>query len=149
MVGDLAHYRNVMSLAKLLALYKVHISLVSSKNCAITQNLRTYLKAGKCTISEIEDLSSVIKEADVLFVTRVKKEYMSQSLYESIKHKYVVNMKIVSQMKKKSMVMHVLPRVDELTTDVDSDPRAVYFTSQLENGLYGKMAVLEAILKKD
>lgn len=148
MVGDLLHYRNVTSLAKLLAMYKVRITFVSAKVCVISDSLRTYLKRGSCTINETENLSKPLTSADTLYVTRVKKEYMSKKLYAKLRKKYVVDGSLVATMKKNSIIMHPLPRVDELSESVDSDHRAIYLTTQLENALYGKMAILEAILKK-
>lgn len=148
MVGDLGHYRNVTSLAKLLALYNTKITFVSAKICGITADLRKALVAKKCSFVETDDLNSVVADADVLYVTRVKKEYMKPAMYKKIRHDYIVDPQLVARMKEHSVIMHPLPRVDEITPGVDNDHRAIYFTTQLENSLYGKMALLELILKK-
>lgn len=147
--GELGHYRPVNSLAKLLALYpKVKMSFVSPKEGKLGNTTRIFLKEKNADFSELENIDSVIKTADVLYVTRVKKEFMTEELYNKIKGKYVVNKKLVTKMKKKSIIMHALPRVDELSTDIDNDKRSVYLKSQVKNGMYVRMALLALVLGK-
>lgn len=147
--GEMAHYRPVNSLAKLLTLFSnIKISFVSPPEVKLQDKVRKYLIDKKISFQEIQDINRVIDEADVLYVTRVKKEYMSDELYKKIQGKYVVDMKIVARMKKKSMVMHPLPRVGEIKEEVDSDPRAAYLTKQMQNGMYIRMALLDLILRK-
>ena len=97
----------------------------------------------------MNNINDVISQADVLYVTRIKKEFMSDALYKKLKGKYVVDAKLVKHMKKKSIIMHALPRVDELSTDVDENPRAVYLRNQVRNGLYVRMALLSLVLGKE
>lgn len=147
MVGDLAHYRGVNSLAKLLANYKkVKISFVSHNILKINDNLKNALLQKKVEFYEYEKLDDVISQADVLNVTRVKKEYMTDELYEKVKSAYIVNSATLAKMKKNSIIIHNLPRINEITPDVDLDPRAVYFHYQVRNGLYMRMALLDLIL---
>lgn len=148
MIGDLGHYRPTNSLSKLLALYpNVTLSLATPSQVPIQDGVRKYLQQKNVTFAEYTDFKDLIPTADVLYVTRVKKEYMSEELYKKVKGSYIVDKSVVDKMKKKSLVMHCLPRIDEIHTDVDSDPRSIYLTHQVANGLYVRMAILEAILK--
>lgn len=147
--GELAHYRNVNSLAKLLSLYpKIKMSFVSAKDVGLNPQVKTFLKNKNISINETENLDEVIKDADVLYVTRVKKEFMSEVLYNKIQGKYIVDKNTLKQMKEKSIIMHPLPRVGEISTEIDSDSRAVYLKSQIKNGLYVRMALLALVLGK-
>lgn len=148
-LGDIAHYRPVNSLAKLLTLYPtVILSFVSPEEVALQNNVRQYLKKKGIKFREYRDLDKVLPYADVLYVTRVKREYMTEELYYKIQGKYIIDKNLVKRMKKKSIVMHPLPRVGEITADVDSDFRAVYLGEQLKSGLYVRMALLDLILRK-
>lgn len=149
MVGDLAHYRGVNSLAKLMTLYpKTKLYFVSPPVLKITNSLRTYLKKRKATFFELEDLNKVIKLVDVLNVTRLKKEYISEHLYKQLQNSYVIDIKTINRMKKKSIIIHNLPRIWEIVREVDRDERAVYLSRQVRNGLFIRMALLRLILKK-
>ena len=145
--GELGHYRPVNSLAKLLALYsKNKITFVSPPQGRVKNEIKENLKRHGIRFSEAESLDGVIEEADVLYVTRVKKEFMSEDLYKKLKGKYVVDNKVTSRMKKKSIILHALPRIDEIHTEVDYDNRAVYLRSQIRNGMYIRMALLALVL---
>ncbi len=148
-VGAVGYYRPVSSLARLLSLYpSVHITFVAPPEIGIQDNLRQFLHKRNIKFSETESLTEVLSNADVLYVTRVKKEYMEQQMYDRFKDRYIITTDIVEKLKKNALVMHALPIVNEIEIAVHSDPRQVYFTKQLKNGLYTKMALLEAILKK-
>lgn len=148
-IGDLAHYRPVNSLAKLMSRYQeVTFTFATPKEVTIQDSLREYLNTQKINYNEINDFKDALSVVDVLYITRVKKEYMSDELYRRIKGSYIVNKDIADKMKKKSLIMHCLPRVDEISIDLDNDPRSVYFSSQLSNGLSMRMAILEATLRK-
>lgn len=148
-LGELAHYRPVNSLAKLLSLYpKISISFVSPENAGLNPEVKTFLMNKNITIKETENLDDVIKDADILYITRVKKEFMSEELYKKIQGKYIVDKNTINKMKEKSILMHCLPRVGEISTEIDSDPRAVYMKSQIKNGMYVRMALLTLILGK-
>jgi aspartate carbamoyltransferase len=146
-VGELAHYRPVNSLAKLLALYpKVKISFVAFPEFALQPEVREYLVSKNVNFSEHIDLDEVLGDADVLYVTRPKKEFLSEELYKKALGKYVITAKTLSKMKKTSIIMHPLPRIDEIAVEVDSDPRAVYLTKQMKNGVYVRMALLDLVI---
>jgi aspartate carbamoyltransferase catalytic subunit len=84
----------------------------------------------------------------VLYVTRVQKErFADEAIYESVKGAYVIDPKVMKAAKQKMIVMHPLPRVGEISMEVDDDPRAAYFR-QMEYGLYVRMAVLAMVLGK-
>lgn len=147
--GELAHYRPVNSLAKTLALYSnIKMSFISPPEVKLNHETKKYLEDKNISLTESADINTVINDADVLYVTRVKKEFMTETLYKKIKGKYVVDKKLLSKMKKKSIVMHALPRIDEINTDIDDDPRAVYLRSQVRNGMYVRMALLSLVLGK-
>lgn len=147
--GELAHYRIINSFSKLLTMYpKTKISYISPKSVALNPRTREQLKKAGVNFQEMEDINKVIDDIDVLYVTRVKKEFLPEALYKEVAGKYVVNKKMLSKMKRKSIVMHALPRIDEISTDVDSDPRAVYLRSQVRNGMYVRMALLALVLGK-
>lgn len=147
--GELAHYRPVNSLSILLSLYSgIRISFVSPPQVRLNADIHKYLKKKKVPFKEFSDVNDVIADADVLYVTRVKKEFLPEKLYKKIQGQYVVNKKLVNKMKKESIIMHALPRVGEILPEVDEDPRAVYLRSQIRNGMYVRMALLALVLGK-
>jgi aspartate carbamoyltransferase catalytic subunit len=97
---------------------------------------------------EHNSLDSVIQETDVLYITRMQKERFTDEVeYDRLKNTYVVTPKMLTRAKEHMIVMHPLPRVGEISPDVDSDPRAVYFR-QMEYGLHIRMALLAMVLGK-
>lgn len=147
MIGDLGHYRPVNSLAKVLVhFHNVELCFVSPPQVKIQDSLRKFLTDHQTNFSEHEALDEVIAEADVLYVTRVKKEYMTEELYNQIQGKYVIDKKTLHQMKKTSIIMHPFPRLGEISVDVDNDTRAVYIREQMKNGMYTRMSLLASIL---
>ena len=128
MLGDLKHGRTVHSLAKLLAHYKVKINYVSPESLAMPQNLIETLKEKGLDQFSCSQLTSVLPETDVLYVTRVQKERFSNIAdYNAVANSFVVNAELMKIAKEKMIVMHPLPRVNEISTDFDEDPRAAYF----------------------
>ena len=100
-------------------------------------------------MEETTDLATVLPSADVLYVTRVQRErFESAAEYEAVRGSYVVNRTSLDVAKADMLVMHPLPRVDEIAVDVDDDPRATYF-DQMENGMYVRMAILALVLGAD
>ena len=150
MVGDLLYGRTTKSLAKLLATVgkKVKITLVSPKELMSPREFVAKIK-GKVELVETDKLTQVLPTADVVYMTRVQKEWFEKSgkldEYERLKDKFVLTRHMVSQMKKKAIVMHPLPRVGEILYEVDEDKRAKYF-EQMRSGLYVRMAILKSIL---
>ncbi|MEK7162850.1 MAG: aspartate carbamoyltransferase [Patescibacteria group bacterium] len=148
LVGDLKNGRTIRSLAYLLGKYKnVKIYFVSPKDLRVGEDIKKYLNRHNTYYKEIEDLKSIIKEIDVLYQTRIQKErFKTEKEYKKFKGCYKIDLILVKQMKPKSIIMHPLPRVDEILPEVDNSPKAVYF-KQTHYGLFIRMALLKMILK--
>ena len=148
MLGDLKYGRTVPSLAKLLALYDVKLNFVAPDLLkAPTALVDSLIESGVGPCKHV-DLDSIISETDVLYVTRVQKErFVDQSVYEKVNRSYAVNVDTMDIAKERMIVMHPLPRVDEISRAVDKDPRAAYFR-QMEYGMYVRMALLALVFGK-
>lgn len=148
LVGDLLNGRTIHSLSKLLSLFpRITLHFVSPDLLRLPQSLKTYLTGRGVRLDEQEELEGILSDTDVLYLTRVQKErFTDLDIYEKLKARYIVTPKTLTKMKKKSILMHPFPRVGEITMDVDSDPRAVYITEQMRNGMYVRMALLSLIL---
>lgn len=150
MVGDMLYGRTIKSLAKLLAVCspKSTITMVSPTELKAPPELVATLKK-KIRVEEETDLTKVLAKADVVYMTRVQKEWFEKegkiAEYERLKQRYVLDTSLVKTMKSKAIIMHPLPRVGEIDMAVDSDPRAKYF-EQMRFGLYVRMALLKLIL---
>lgn len=148
MLGDLKYGRTVHSLARLLSLYKVRINYVSPEILRMPQEIIKELELQNIPQKEFSTLNEPLPETDVLYVTRVQKErFDNLSEYESVSHAYVITPDILKSAKERMIVMHPLPRVGEISIEVDDDPRAAYFR-QMEYGLYVRMALLAMVLGK-
>ncbi|PYB68830.1 aspartate carbamoyltransferase [Thermoplasma sp. Kam2015] len=145
MVGDLRYGRTIHSLIIALSKYDVRINLVSPQILKLPDYV--YTKIGdRSRIKEYDDLSSVIEDTDVLYVTRIQKErFTDQNEYQSVIGSYSVDKELVSKMKQKSIIMHPLPRVDEIRPEVDELPQAKYF-KQAYYGVPVRMALIYRIL---
>ncbi len=148
MVGDLRYGRTVHSLTRLLMKYDVSLRFVSPEILRLPMTLMNDVIDAGINVRETHDVADVIKNADVLYVTRVQKERFSDlAQYEDVKNHYEITPEIMEQAKDKMVVMHPLPRVGEIHYAVDNDPRAAYFR-QVQNGMYIRMALLAAVLGK-
>ncbi|CAG0922534.1 unnamed protein product [Notodromas monacha] len=148
MVGDLKHGRTVHSLAKLLTLYNVQLRYVSPAGLSMPQSVIDFVKSCQVSQSVYGSLEEALPGTDVLYVTRIQKERFESELeYKKCCGKFVVTPQLMTKAKQKMIVMHPLPRLDEILTDFDTDPRAAYFR-QAENGVYIRMAVLSLTLGK-
>lgn len=148
LVGDLANGRTVRSLAYLLAKYKnVKIYFVSPEVVKMKDDIKEYLTAKEVEWEETADLMEVASKCDVVYQTRIQRERFGErlDLYEEARGKYIVDKDVVGVMQKHAVIMHPLPRLDEITVDVDADPRAAYFR-QAKNGLFIRMALLKLLL---
>lgn len=151
LLGDLKHGRTVHSLAKLLAqsgmASKLILRYCSPEGLDMPQSVKDFVVGHPSVHQEVvTSLPDAVNNADVLYVTRVQRErFASDEAYEKVKGSYVVNNEIMSQAKSSMIVLHPLPRVDEIHTEVDSDPRAAYFR-QMENGMFVRMALLALVL---
>ncbi len=146
MVGDLKYGRTVHSLSALLALYpNVTFTFIAPKELPMPEKVTKILKEKGLSYTETTDIKEGLT-ADVLYVTRVQKErFTDEAEYERLKLAYIVTADLLKG--HDVTVMHPLPRVGEITTDVDSLPNAAYFR-QARNGVPVRMALLALLLNK-
>jgi aspartate carbamoyltransferase catalytic subunit len=150
-VGDLANGRTVRSLCYLLAKYRnIHIHMVAPEVVRMGEDIKSYLLRHDVWFREETDLRAIVPEVDVIYQTRIQKERFGDRTddYNAARGVYVVDKEMLMLMRANAIVMHPLPRVNEITVDVDSDPRAAYFR-QAQNGLSIRMALLAACLGRD
>jgi aspartate carbamoyltransferase catalytic subunit len=150
-VGDLANGRTVRSLCYLLAKYRnVRVYMVAPEVVRMREDIKDYLSRHDVRWTEESDLREVVGEVDVLYQTRIQKERFGDRSedYLSARGVYVVDRELLKTLRKNAIVMHPLPRVDEITVDVDGDPRAAYFR-QAQNGVFIRMALLAGCLGRD
>ena len=143
--GDLLRGRTVDSLVYLLSKYKNTFYFVSPDNSKIKDDLKRFLVENNIDFFEKSSLEEVIDVVDVLYMTRIQKErFETEEEYLKAKSKIILNKELVNSMKKNAIIMHPLPRVDEIPRDIDNNIRAKYF-KQAENGLWVRMALLKII----
>jgi aspartate carbamoyltransferase catalytic subunit len=147
MVGDLANGRTVRSLAYLLSKFKdIKLWFVAPPQVAMRDDLKAHLDEHHVPWVETQDLESVLPEVDVVYMTRIQKERFSDPEdYNAVKGVYRIDKSSLAVMRKYAILLHPLPRVDEIATEVDDDPRAAYFR-QARNGLHIRMALLDRLL---
>ena len=144
-VGDLKFGRTVHSLAYLMALYRNKMIFVSPPSLRMPADITADLRARGATIEETEDMEEALAASDIVYVTRIQKERFDDlSEYEKVRGSYVIDRAAVERAKPGITVMHPLPRVDEIASDVDDYEGAAYFR-QAHNGLYVRMALLALI----
>lgn len=143
MVGDMLNGRTIHSLSYLLLLYKkIRLIYVSPKGLAVPKTLRNLLTGKKAYFEETEDFKKGLTEADVVYMTRIQKErFSNQNEYKKYLGKYILDKAMLKFLKRNAIIMHPLPRVNEITRDVDRDKRAIYF-EQAQNGVFVRMALL-------
>lgn len=143
-VGDLKHGRTIRSLSYLLGNFNnITIDFVSPEGLRVGDDIKLYLTEHGVTFHETEDLDALKEKIDVLYQTRIQKErFKSDQEYRKFKGCYQIDRKFADQMKERSIIMHPLPRVDEILPEVDASPRAVYFR-QAHYGLLIRMALLK------
>lgn len=145
LLGDLRYGRTVHSLAAALSLYDVKLYLVSPAILRMRPEVVEYAKR-RIEVVEIEDLDEALPEADVLYVTRIQKErFADPSEYQKVQGSFRIDGSTTKAIKKSAIIMHPLPRVDEISPEVDSTPHARYF-KQVYYGLLTRMALLGLVL---
>jgi len=147
MVGDLANGRTVRSLTYLLSKFKdIRVWFVAPPQVAMRPDLKAHLDEHRVPWVETEDLDAVLPEVDVVYMTRIQKErFADPEAYNAVKGVYRIDRRAMALMRKDAILMHPLPRVDEIAPEVDDDPRAAYFR-QARNGLHIRMALLDRLL---
>jgi aspartate carbamoyltransferase catalytic subunit len=148
--GDLMFGRTVHSLAKALARYpKIKMIFISPQELVLPEYIKNILKKQNIEFEERENLEKSMPELDVLYMTRVQKErFFNEDDYIRLKDIYVLNTEKMAAGKENLIVLHPLPRVNEISVDIDSDPRAAYF-KQAKYGMFVRMALLASILGVD
>ena len=141
--GDLKNGRTVHSLIKAMEKFKdVRFFLISPRELAVPEYMRSFMREHNIWFTEVTGLEAVIPQLDMLYMTRVQRERFADPLeYERNKGIYVLTRRKLERAKPDMLVMHPLPRVDEITVDVDDDPRAAYF-QQARYGMFARMALL-------
>ncbi|GAB2668799.1 aspartate carbamoyltransferase [Vibrio panuliri] len=147
-VGDLKYGRTVHSLTQALAKFNnVRFFFVAPEALAMPDYICEELDEASIEYSLHTDMESVIPELDILYMTRVQKERFDESEYAHIKSAYILTASMLEEARSNLKVLHPLPRVDEITTDVDKTPHAYYF-QQAENGVYARQALLALVLNQ-
>jgi aspartate carbamoyltransferase len=150
-VGDLKNSRTIHSLIHILCLFpKITFNFINPRGLEMPVEIINKLNWHNIIFIEEVKLEEALKTTDVLYVTRIQKErFETEQEYNTImlENKYIINNKILQHAKEKMIIMHPLPRVNEIHVDVDRDPRAVYF-EQVKNGVYMRMAILDSILNQ-
>jgi aspartate carbamoyltransferase catalytic subunit len=146
LVGDLRYGRTVHSLSYALSNYKVRLFLISPESLRMRREVLETVK-GKMKVVEKTALEEVISELDVLYVTRIQKErFPDPAEYAKVKGVYKIDLNLLKDAKKDLIILHPLPRVDEIAPEVDTTPHARYF-QQVWNGIVTRMALLALILE--
>jgi len=147
-VGDLKYGRTIYSLLFALGNYDVNIHLISPESLKIRSDSIYDIKK-RISFTETTNLEEYIDDLDVVYVTRIQKErFPDEEEYLKVKGSYVIGLDMIKKMKENAIVMHPLPRIDEISPDVDNTKQAKYF-KQAEYGKYTRAAMLGLILNEN
>lgn len=146
--GDLKFGRTVHSLINALVRYEdIHFVFISPEELRIPEYVLEMLKEKNISYEEVTRLEDVMAKLDILYMTRVQKErFFNEEDYVRLKDFYVLNKEKMALAKEDMIVLHPLPRVNEISVEIDEDPRAVYFR-QVQYGVYVRMALLLTLLE--
>ncbi len=145
-VGDLKYGRTVHSLVQALCNYQTTFHLVSPTELKLPSSVKLNIKGNNLTYHQYTDLQEVIPMVDILYMTRIQKERFSDPMeYEKVKNAYILNNQMLEGSRENLRILHPLPRVNEINTDVDDNTKAYYFTQAL-NGVFVRQALLASIL---
>jgi len=146
-VGDLLYGRTLHSLVPLLAMYRGNtFYFISPKELKLSEEYKKNLKDKNITFKEIDSIKNVLPIVDILYMTRVQKErFKNIEDYKKVKDLFLLKVEDIKYLKKNAIIMHPLPRVNEIDPKIDKDSRAAYFR-QAKNGLYVRMALLLYVL---
>jgi len=146
LVGDLKYGRTVHSLAYALAPFKPEFHFVSPKSLAMPSHILSDLRKMDIPFKETTKLDKIVNTTDIMYVTRIQRErFPDREEYEKVKNAYIITADLLNNAKDNMKVLHPLPRVNEITTDVDTTKYAYYF-DQAENGVYMRQAILATLL---
>ncbi|MEA5111220.1 Aspartate carbamoyltransferase [bioreactor metagenome] len=145
-VGDLKYGRTVHSNVMALCNFNTTFHLVSPLELKLPSYVKMHIKGNNLNYHQYTDLSEVMPVADIIYMTRIQKERFSDPIeYEKVKNAYILTASMLSGCKENMRVLHPLPRVNEITEDVDVTKQAYYFQQAL-NGVYVRQALLASIL---
>lgn len=145
-VGDLKYGRTVHSLVQALTNYNTTFHLISPEALKLPSSVKQFIKDKNLEYFQYTELEPVIPNVDILYMTRIQQERFADPLeFERVKSAYILKENMLSESKKNLRVMHPLPRVNEITEDVDDNPKAYYFR-QAKNGVFVRQAILSLIL---
>ncbi|XP_054153898.1 CAD protein-like [Oppia nitens] len=149
LVGDLLNGRTVHSLARMLSnYYGITMQFVSPPQLKMPDEIKQFLAQKGIRFLETQSLHEALPDTDVLYMTRIQKErFQSEQDYKNCCNHFIITPQLMTKAKSNMIVMHPLPRVNEIAPEFDSDKRAVYFT-QAENGMFVRMALLAMVLGK-
>ncbi len=146
LVGDLKYGRTVHSLVQALSLFNATFHLVSPESLKLPSGVKKWIKDAGLEYFQYTELSDVIPFADIIYMTRIQGERFPDPMeYEKVKNSYILNNSMLEKSKETTRVLHPLPRINEISEDVDDSPKAYYF-QQAKNGVYVRQALIAAIL---
>lgn len=146
MVGDLKYGRTVHSLMMAMSRWNTTFNFISPEELKMPEEFKLYLENLRLKYYEHLDFTDIISRADIIYMTRVQKERFSDPIeYEKVKNVYVLKNAMLANTKPNMRILHPLPRVNEIHTDVDTNPKAYYFEQAL-NGVYTRQAILCSLL---
>ncbi len=148
--GDLLNGRTVHSLIKTLAKYEGNsFVLISTKELGVPLYIIDILEKNGCPYEISHNLAEAITDLDVLYMTRIQRErFLSEAEYEAQKYVFVLDREKLNRAREDMIILHPLPRVNEITVDIDDDPRALYF-KQAQYGMFGRMALILLLLQDE
>lgn len=146
LVGDLKYGRTVHSLVQAMSLFNATFHLVSPESLKLPSAVKKWIKDAGLEYHQYTELGDVIPFSDIIYMTRIQAERFPDPLeYEKVKNSYVLENSMLENSKKNVRILHPLPRVNEISEDVDENPKAYYF-QQAKNGVYVRQALIAAIL---
>jgi len=148
LVGDLKNGRTVHALVEILSLFDSKLYFVSPDVLRMPEQITSQLKQKGIEVNETQDMRLAARNTDLIYMTRIQKErFADLSEYEKVKGSLIINSDFVKELNKKIVILHPLPRVDEISPEVDDYQGAAYFR-QVRNGVYVRMALLAMVLGK-
>jgi aspartate carbamoyltransferase catalytic subunit len=147
MVGDLKYGRTVHSLLMAMSQFKNPIfNFIAPPELAMPDEYKLFLSQKGIRYFEHLEFNDIISQADIIYMTRVQKErFIDPVEYEKVKNVYILKNEMLENTKPNMKILHPLPRINEIHTNVDSNPKAYYFT-QARNGVYTRMAIISHLL---
>ncbi len=146
MVGDLKYGRTVHSLLQAMSHFNPVFNFIAPDELRMPDEYKLWLDSKGIPFYEHKEFTDIVSKADILYMTRVQQERFADHMeYEKVKNTYILRNSMLDNTKDNLRILHPLPRVNEINTDVDDNPKAYYF-QQAENGVYARMAIIASIL---